>query len=393
MKPGIFDVAVVGAGPAGSRVAWKLARRGARVALVDGSHPREKPCGGGVTGRALRLAADQLANAAELADQSVTIRRAAFVQNGARAEIVLPAADQPLLVVVNRTTFDGALLSGARHAGATLIEARLREISRDGTDWRLGTTTAGVLRARDLIGADGANSLVRRRLLRPFHRDELSIATGYFLHGTSSDTIEVEFETRPAGYLWSFPRHDHLALGVCAQANEASASDLRALADRWTERTVLPAGIRREPYSWPIPSLAADALSRQCPAGPGWALVGDAAGLVDPITREGIFFALLSADLAADALTGAARPDEQYVEALGDEILPELRRAAQLKAGFFRPRFTRLLVEALAGSEAVRRIMVDLMAGQQPYRTLVRRLIATLEARLAWNLLRVKLGR
>jgi len=107
-------------------------------------------------------------------------------------------------------------------------------------------------------------------------------------------------------------------------------------------------------------------------------LLGDAAGLVDPITREGIYFALRSGMLAAQALAGpsAART---YASSIADEIHAELRRAATLKAGFYRPRFTRLLIDALNRSERIRDVMVDLVAGRQPYRGLKRRLLGTLE--------------
>jgi flavin-dependent dehydrogenase len=107
-------------------------------------------------------------------------------------------------------------------------------------------------------------------------------------------------------------------------------------------------------------------------------LLGDAAGLVDPITREGIFFALRSGILAASALR-AADPARAYAEAVRGELHEELRRAARLKAGFFRPRFTGLLVEALDRSAAIRAVMIDLIAGRQPYTGLKRRLLATLE--------------
>ena len=82
------------------------------------------------------------------------------------------------------------------------------------------------------------------------------------------------------------------------------------------------------------------------PSGDGWMLLGDAAGLVDPITREGIFFALRSGMLAAAAL-GSGSPARAYADAVRDELHDELRRAARLKAGFFRPRFTSLLIDAL----------------------------------------------
>src|SRR6185369_17430801 len=123
------------------------------------------------------------------------------------------------------------------------------------------------------------------------------------------------------------------------------------------------------------------------PSGPGWMLLGDAAGLVDPITREGIYFALQSGILAARSLA-TRDPSRAYADAVRDELHDELRRAARLKAGFFRPRFTSMLVDALNQSAGIRHVMVDLVAGRQPYRGLKRRLLGTLEVGLAWRMLR-----
>jgi flavin-dependent dehydrogenase len=114
--------------------------------------------------------------------------------------------------------------------------------------------------------------------------------------------------------------------------------------------------------------------------------VGDAAGFVDPITREGIYFALASARLAADALAGND-PSRTYASGVRAEILPELTAAARLKAGFFRPSFTRLLVRALAGSAGIREVMADLVAGRQTYAGLKWRLLETMEFGLAARVL------
>ena len=118
-------------------------------------------------------------------------------------------------------------------------------------------------------------------------------------------------------------------------------------------------------------------------------MVGDAAGLVDPITREGIYYALLSGQWAADALSsGAAEPSRRYAERVRDEIAAELARAARFKAGFFHPRFIRLMMDGLHHSARIRAVMADLVAGQQSYAGLKWRLAKTLEAGLAWPLLR-----
>jgi geranylgeranyl reductase family protein len=387
-----YDVAVVGAGPSGSWTATLLARRGARVLLLDPSHPREKPCGGGVTGRALALVGD-VVPAAQL--PSVRIRAARFVDSHANraADVPLPG-NATALVVSSRTEFDGALLQGARRAGANLQQSRVRDIRRDGASFELTLSGGARVTTSFVVGADGANSLVRRKLCAPFQRGQLSIATGYFAHGITSDRIVIELFAAPPGYLWSFPRPDHLAIGICAQADAGGGVEvLRAMVRHWIQATAIAAGARLEPYAWPIPSLSSHDLLSLDLAGPGWLTVGDAAGLVDPITREGIFFALQSAVAAADALTSTASDRaQQYTLRVRDEIGVELARAARYKASFFTPRFTRLLVDALQSSDKIRGVMADLVAGTQSYRGLKRRLAGTMEFGLAWKLLTNRSG-
>jgi geranylgeranyl reductase family protein len=382
------DVAVIGAGPAGALAAYELARLGARVRFFDHSHPREKPCGGGVTGRALALVAGAIDIAALPAR---TIRAARFYDDrGRSATVPLNVTGDPLhpgLVVADRVAFDGRLAAAAAAAGADWIRDRVIDVAVDGAGAVVRTRTA-TYRAAWVIGADGANSLVRRRLDAQLRREELSVAAGYYVDGASSDEIVLEFVADPPGYLWSFPRPSHLAIGICAQAPGTLAAALRSEAARWIRDRDLAGGSPLRPYAWPIPSLSAAGLMRTPLAGRRWLLVGDAAGLVDPITREGIFFALRSAQLAAAALTAATDPAARYRASAHDEIVLELVRAARLKDGFFRPRFTRLLLDALSASSAVRGVMADLVAGQQSYATLKWRLAGTLEFGLAWRCLR-----
>jgi flavin-dependent dehydrogenase len=276
-------------------------------------------------------------------------------------------------------------------AGATHVRERVVDVAAraDGVEVR---TRAGRHRADWLLGADGASSLTRRRLARPFARAQLSIATGFFAHGVTSTAVAVACMGDPPGYLWSFPRHDHLATGLCAPADRGhTAAGLRERTRAWLERTGIAAGARLQPYAWPIPSLAPADFDRERPAGSRWMLLGDAAGLVDPLTREGLVFALLSGRWAADALAGGgARPEARYEGRLRDAVYPELRRAAAVRDGFFRPAFGELLVEALRASSKIRDVMADLIGGRQPYRGLRRRLLGTLELGWAWRLARLE---
>jgi geranylgeranyl reductase family protein len=373
-----MDVAIVGAGPAGAWAAHTLARRGAQVAIFDASHPREKPCGGGVTGRAL----DLIAGVVDPREwPATTIRSARFTDSRRGLSATVKMGDGAL-AVASRTAFDAAILAAARRAGAILVEARVTNVSADASG--IVVETPGERhRAAFLIGADGANSLVRRRLAHAFRRDEMSVATGFFARDTTSDEIVIELVSDPPGYIWSFPRSDHLAVGICAQANAGAGMEaLRARTAAWIHDTRVAVGARLDPYSWPIPSLGVRDLESLAPAGPRWCLVGDAAGLVDPITREGIYFAMASGAWAAEAAAGS-RPSHEYASRVRDEAVPELACAARLKAGFFHPAFTGLMLRALQQSDAIRAVMADLVAGRQSYCTLRRRLLATFEWRLA----------
>jgi len=371
-----FEVIVIGGGPAGSIAARNLARAGAAVAVLDASHPREKACGGGVTGRALELIGH--------AGDAQRIRTARFEAGAGATTVPLP---EGYLEVFSRETFDKSVLDEAIRAGATLVPDRATGLERSGRDWTVRTAGGRALTSPWVLGADGAGGIVRKIVARPFERRQLTIAAGSYVACSGISEIVIRFVDDPRGYLWSFPRPGHLAVGTCAQADETTSAAMHAVTDAWLDRYAPAADRPRRRYAWPIPSLADADFDAERPSGDGWMLLGDAAGLVDPITREGLFFALRSGIVAAAAI-GGSDPARAYREAVSDELYDELRHAARLKAGFFRPRFTSLLVEALERSAAIREVMIDLVAGRQPYRGLKRRLLATMEVGLAWRALR-----
>ena len=375
-----FDIAVVGGGPAGAWTACLLAARGARVAMVDGSHPREKPCGGGLSARALDLLRP-LGPSRPI--PGVTIGHGNFSDGRADVDIDLTLAgtSTPALLVASRRDLDLTLLEAARAAGAELVAERALGIERRDGGWTI-RTAGGAVECGRLVGADGANSLVRRTVARPFPRGALSIASGYYVHGLSASHIDIVFTQSPAGYLWSFPRPDHLAVGVGAQADEATSAQLFEMAAAWIDKRVGPSRGALTRYSWPIPSLSEADLQRETSAGDRWLLVGDAAGLVDPITREGLYYALASAQLAATSVL-QDHGSRRYLEGLRDGIHDELRKAARMKDRFFRSAFTGLLIRALQRSPAIRHLMAGLVSGTQTYAGLRRRLLLTGEVRLA----------
>ncbi len=401
-----LDVMIAGGGPAGAWAARALARAGARVAVFDASHPREKPCGGGLTARALALVEPVLE---EGRVPVVNVERIRFeapprqadpyptrpgpapfaLVDLLRAGAVLPRP----LAIVSRQTFDGALLDACRRAGATVVPERVVDVEATATDVRV-RTAHHEFRAAFLLGADGAAGVVRQRLASTLPRRQVSIATGMFARDVTSRETDIRFVADPPGYLWSFPRTDHLAIGICAQAGTTTIAQLRDHVGRWRRASNLAPGATLVPYSWPIPSLDAESLANGVPAGPRWTLLGDAAGLVDPLTREGIYFALRSAELAAEALSQESGPAPGlYQAALRREVLPELVRAAIAKGSFFRPGLTRLLIDVLRESPAIRGLVVELVCGRVPYGGLRKRAIRAVEPGAAVRMLGTWVGR
>jgi flavin-dependent dehydrogenase len=357
-------IAVVGAGPAGSLFAWRAARDGAEVTVFDASHPREKPCGGGLTAKAL----DLLPPAPE--DDPLPGRRVDRCRfDSGEGEHVDVALSRPM-VVSSRLELDAWLLRRAQGAGARHVPARVVAVTADG---RLRTAAKEDLGFDVIVGADGAGSLVRRSLLGAVPRERLCIATGWFARGTA-ETV-VRFAPGLSGYEWVFPRPDHVGVGICAPLGAVPTSRLLERLERDVARH-FPALVDAEGgrYAHTVPSPSTDPRTILEIAGPHWALLGDAAGLADPVTGEGIHHALRSAHVLADTLRDEGSP-ARYPERILEDFGRELLKAAALRERFYSPGFPRRMVRFSARSPAIERVLVDLVLGEQGYLGLKRRLL------------------
>lgn len=363
-----MNIAIVGAGPAGSMAALEFARRGARVRIFDPSHPREKPCGGGLTGKALALLPEGPAH------DPLPARR---VQNcrfdtprGLMIELDL---GEPVGIVA-RSEFDAWLLRRARDEGAQHVNDRVTKVEPDGRVRTLG----GLDETFDLVvGADGANSLVRRSFLAATPKERRWMACGWYARGDSE--MVVRFLEGIDGYLWLFPRAGHVGVGIGAPLGNPPTRELLALLEREVARA-FPALARDEDtpyYAHTIPSPGEDGATLKELAGEKWALVGDAAALADPITGEGIYYALKSGDLLAETVM-AGGTTGVYAERAMQEFGHDLMRAARLYKRFFAPGFTDRMLNYAGRSPGLSRVLVDLVLGKQDYRSLKRRLLMTL---------------
>jgi geranylgeranyl reductase family protein len=302
-------VLVVGAGPAGSAAAMHLARGGARVLLADKARfPRDKPCGGGLTGRALRYSPCDVSEVVEhVVDRFV-------VRVGYRRRFARRSAP-PLIRMTQRRRLDAYLAEQAAKAGAVFRDAAPvadLALDEDGVSARVAGSS---VRASFVVGADGANGSVARAagLGEGIH-------CGVALEGNAAwsdldddpyrETAWVELGVVAGGYGWVFPKGEHANLGVGGWLEEGPR--LRGhLARLAREHGLDPLALRdvrghRLPMRRPGTSAARGRAL----------LVGDAAGLVDPLSGDGIYEAFVSARLAAEAIL-AGRPETYEVALSG----------------------------------------------------------------------------
>lgn len=364
-------MAVVGAGPAGARAAELLAAGGFEVLLFDPRAPWEKPCGGGIPAHALA----HFPELRGLADQGRQVRRVRLIApGGAAVEIELP---EPLFLV-DRARLARYQLDRARAAGAWHLPHRIRDIARRAEGFCLVDEDGREYDVACVIGADGASSRVRR-LLAPAFAPRQTPTRGRFLPVDGPDPAEILVRFPPGlhGYVWEFPRGETWSVGICHLVEgELARGELEAFLDgHLGDRDGSPG--RRE-YGHPIPLLRAE--DHEHPerfGGADWALCGDAAGLVDPITGEGIHYALYSGELAARTLLRDGSL-AAYPAGLAREVLSELRLADRYAGRFYQPGFTDALVDVCRRSPAFRRVVADVMTGRLSYRSLRRRALMAL---------------
>ena len=331
----------------------------------------EKPCGGGVTNKAL-------AEYPFLADAVVErnwINTCELVSPaGRRISLQLDHA----IAIFSRRMLNNLLRDRAQAAGATVIHQRVTAISGEPGSWQL-STREGPQFADYLIFSTGARNPFRAQFTQPWGPGDLMTAIGYFIPG-SSRVATVRFLPNFEGYFWLFPRTDHYSAGICGRLEAQTTADLRIL----LERLIREEGLEYQNstfYAHVLPSLNGFSFQNSTFSGAGWAMLGDAAGFVDPVTGEGLHYALRSADLLAHALNDN-RP-EKYASAVRSDFLPELITAASYANRFYRGSFCGgalldRMVQMAAYSEEMRTILRDLFAGSQGYTDLRQRVGASL---------------
>jgi len=213
------------------------------------------------------------------------------------------------------------------------------------------------------------------------------VTAGYYIRG-QSHVMQIQFLHDLHGYIWIFPRADHFSAGICGKMHSRSTAEFRKLLEQALEKQGLEYR-GAQFYSHVLPSPRLETLRDTPVDGDGWAMIGDAAGFVDPITGEGLYYAMRSAELLARALL--ADQPESYPELLREDFLPELELAAKMADRFYTGRWMgdtvlERTIQFTASSSSFRLLMSDMFAGTQSYRDLRWRLYRTLPRMLAEGL-------
>ena len=363
-----YDVAVVGAGPAGAILAFELASRGVEVLVLEKEAlPRYKACAGGITVRTAALLGLDMTSIAH----SVVCGARVFH----RGQEFTRWYDKPLVYTVMRDEFDYFLMERAKRAGAVLLERTpVREVT-EGVDFVKIKTPESCYSARIAAGADGARSVVaagssisRKLSFGLALEAEISVPAEKLIKWDSLMGLMLGYLR--GGYGWVFPKKDHLSVGIggsLTQAKQLKTRHMEVLASLRLDG----GSVTRMRSQWlPVRRKGEAVCSKRC------VLVGDAAGLVDPVTGEGIHHAVKSARMAAPVafqfLRNGGGDLEEYQQAVEREISPELTAARALRRFFtWFPGTCYGLVE---DSDRLWEACCRLLRGEETYLTLKKRL-------------------
>jgi geranylgeranyl diphosphate/geranylgeranyl-bacteriochlorophyllide a reductase len=348
-----YDVAVIGGGPSGAVAAAVLAKAGIATVLIERNLENVKPCGGAIP---LGLI-EEFQIPAELIEKKLS-RMKARSPKGRVIDMHMPNG---YVGMVRREKFDRYLRSEAERAGATIVEGLVKSISHSGDGFVINTLNDKVpaIRAHKIIGADGANSKTADELHFPPNELKVIAMQQRFKYTPAiqkfSDIVEIWFdgEVSPDFYGWIFPKADHLAIGT---GTEDKRHNLKALQKRFVEKI----GITDLPYldeAAKIPMKPRKSFTQEKAI-----LVGDAAGLVTPANGEGIFFAMRSGKLGAQAMVEHIKdktPLLNYEKEFRKLYAPIFFGLEVLQAAYYRNDRLRESFVAICADDDVQQITFD----------------------------------
>jgi geranylgeranyl reductase family protein len=359
-----FDVAIIGSGPAGASAALKLAEKGISTVIIEKETlPRYKTCGGGFAYRGRK---EMPFDVSEVVEKEFFRVDAIFKKAGVH---VFSERETPIISMVMRDDFDNFLVKKAQEKGITLLENhKLKSITFG--DTIMLHTSQGDVETKFVIAADGALSATAKmtgweetRLLIPALEYEVKVNDADFER--LSKSVRLDFDAIPMGYGWSFPKQNHLSIGLASFRK--IKVDLKDLYRTYlTDTLEIKEIISEEMHGFQIPvSPRTDGFVRK-----NVFLVGDAAGFADPLTAEGISNAIFSGIMAAESLIEGnldkVNCADIYQKRIEKDLLPELKTAYRLSKLFYDNETVRTFLMKKHG-ERICEVMTQILMGEKSY--------------------------
>ena len=372
-----YDVIVVGAGPGGSTTARFCAQAGLKTLLIEKEWlPRYKPCGGCLSTKTAQLLGFDLSPVLENTIYGVHFTYCLKDHFTIRSE-------QPIAFLVMRGRFDQFLVKKALEMGAEILEGeKVERVEEKGQQVEVELARGKKLRCEHLIGADGPESIVAKSLsLLPPKDDgygigvESEIPFRSIINFPKEDLhhIHLDFGRIPSGYGWVFPKREGLSIGIGGMFRDGVKMNPRPHLNAFINGlSYIKEGEVKKVLGHSLPSFYDEG---QKVSQGKVLLVGDAAHLIDPLTGEGIYYAVRSGMLAAGAILQSKEkdisPSNLYQEALQVQIFEDLKWALQFSR--FVNRFTKLSYRTLKHYPELADLYLQVLKGRETYRSFVAR--------------------
>lgn len=360
-----YDVIVAGLGPAGATAAYELSKKGFKVLAIDKQkHPRYKPCGGGLTAKIEKILDPDFKKVVER-----TIFKVNFTFKGTGD--IRAVSDQPIVYMVMRDVFDNFLVEKARAAGTEIHELERITHVEEGKDSVIVMTEKDMYSSRLLIGADGVNGIVARSLgLKPKKKTAVLIEGEVKVKEKAfnkiCDEILFDFGSVPYGYGWIFPKADHLSLGV-GGLKEMIKNPKPYYSQFLSDQYLLDDIESERKFGYTVPFFDGESKITSIRT----MLTGDAAALVDPFLGEGIYYAIRSGQIAAEAAQGILAGNTTtaiYQERIAREIYLEFQYARKIGMVYYT--FPKLGYELLKHHPEFYEQIFDVVKGELSYEQL-----------------------
>lgn len=362
-----FDVAIIGSGPSGASTAFYLGKQGISTVIIEKETlPRYKTCGGGFVNRGRKNMPFEIDEVIESEFFAVD----SYFNNG---KIHYQSAKEtPIITMIMRDAFDNLIVEKAKEFGVTLLENHTLKSIDFLNDSTVLNTSQGQISANFIIAADGVLSPTAKmagwkedtRKLIPALEYEVEVSAEDFKR--LSKNVRFDIDAVPYGYAWSFPKKNHLSLGVLT--TKKGKINLKEYYKKYLQTLGIKEIIKEDAHGFQIPiAPRTDGFVKN-----NVFLIGDAAGFAEPITAEGISNAILSGKYVAEAIIesklNTSIAEKLYLEKLNIKLLPELLSGVTLSKFFFNNNPVRNFLLKKYGQH-FNDLMVDILHGDKPFPT------------------------